>query len=372
MRALLVVVIAACAEAGSIEVPEVSLPVPTNELGEPLPSAGTATLRDGTIVLPASVTKDAAVDFYGITFPAAGNEALLALVRGNVIVSGTGDGFVRRVYAVEPASNTIRIVTSPATLADAVTDAAFHMSATEALWTPGILDGGNEHLVAAIAGEMTFAPAIELDFALDGEGLRTFDLAVTGAGTARVAGSIDFTTTTHRGWGDERDWTRPLFRRVYALGPLPIVVVGQLTTTLGAAAYVEDTVRFTSGADAVLDIDAASHYTRQGGWTMTDASHVEVAQDPASHLGVGHASLSIGIAPKIELSFYGQGGVTLNLVMQTGALGTYCGPALVTALRTAVQGTVTYQLAPLVKSSRTDVTLWDRREFLDELEACTR
>src|SRR5215207_7273278 len=99
MRALVVVVLAACTAPPIVDAPDDPPPDATDELGEPLPSAGTATLRAGTIILPASLA--AVVGHGDVTFQAAGNEALLDLVRGNVIVSGRGDGFIRRVYAVE-------------------------------------------------------------------------------------------------------------------------------------------------------------------------------------------------------------------------------------------------------------------------------
>ncbi len=357
------VVIAACTQPPLVE-------VPTDEAGEPLPSAGTATLRAGTIVLPASMTRDAALELTAVVFPAAGNDALSDLVRGNIIVSGTGDGFIRRVYAVEAEGDTIRVVTSPATLADAVTDATFHMTAADPLSTPAHLDGRVEDLSAAIDGALTFASAIELAFALDAEGLRSFDLQVTGSGFASVEGAIDYTGTTHRAWGEERDWKTPLFRRTYALGPLPIVVVGRVTTTLAASAFVEEAVTLTSGAQAELAIDASSSYAPSTGWTMTDASDVRVTQLGPTHGGQGRASLAVGIDPKLELAFYGESGATLHLVMQAGAFGAYCGPSLFTGLQAALQGSVTYELAPLVKSARTDVTLWDKRQMLDELEAC--
>jgi hypothetical protein len=370
MRALLVVVIASCTTPPVVDVPDAAPPVPTDEAGEPLPSAGTATLRGGTIVLPAWMTKDAAVELSAVVFPAAGNDTLFELVRGNIIVSGTGDGFVRRVYAVEAQGGSIRVITSPATLADAVTDATFHMIANDPLWAPGHLDGRTESLFGSVDGELTFAPVIELDFALDTEGLRSFDLQVTGTGFASLHGTIDFTATTHLAWGEERDWKTPLFRRAYALGPLPLVVVGRLTTTLAASAYVDAAVSFTSGAEAELAIDATSSYTPAAGWTTTDASHVEVTQLGPVHGGAGRASLAIGIDPKVELAFYGEGGATLHLVVQAGAFGAYCGPSLITGLQTAVQGSVTYDLAPLVKSTLTYLTLWDKRQFLDELESC--
>ena len=99
MRSLSAIVLATgCAtavddRAGSLE------PGPyVDETGEAVPQAGTARLRDTTVILPALVSKDITVDFDHLLVPAAGNEDLLALARGTVLVSGTGDGFIRKVY----------------------------------------------------------------------------------------------------------------------------------------------------------------------------------------------------------------------------------------------------------------------------------
>ncbi|MBA3502393.1 MAG: hypothetical protein H0T65_18660, partial [Deltaproteobacteria bacterium] len=148
MRALLMVVIAACTQPPLVE-------VPTDEAGEPLPSAGTATLRAGTIVLPASMTRDAALELTAVVFPAAGNDALSDLVRGNIIVSGTGDGFIRRVYSVTGAGDQIRVITSPATLADAVLDASFHMTTREPFTFTQRIDASVNTLTATIDGDLS-------------------------------------------------------------------------------------------------------------------------------------------------------------------------------------------------------------------------
>lgn len=359
---------AACTAPAVVDPDE--LPVPTDETGVPLPPAGTATLRAGTVVLPAAMTRDAVVELAAVVFPATGNDALLALARGDVIVSGTGDGFIRRVYAVTRDGDRIRVRTSSATLADAVVEATFHVEAAAPLALSPRIDGGTLDLTAAITGELAIAPALALDVVIDEDGLAAFDLAITGAGTTAIAGALDFTSPEHRAWGEERQWETPLFRRAYALGPLPIVVAGRLTTTLAASAYVDAPVAFTGGARAALGIDASAHFTRASGWTTTDASRVDVTQIGPAHAGAGRASLVVGIDPRVELSFYGAGGPALHLVAQAGGFGAYCGDALLTGLQAAVQGAVAFDLDALASEPRTDVTLWDTRPFLDDFEQC--
>lgn len=361
MRALCLVVVAACGV-------DTRDPTPTDEHGVPLPSAGTATLRDGTVILPASLTIDATTDLTNVVLPY--DDSLLDLERGNIIVSGTGDGFVRRVYAVEPEGDRIRIVTSPATLADAVESATFALTTTEPLVVPAHIDGRTPLLEATIDGDLDVTPTVALSFALTRDGVQTFDLRVTGAATSNVRGTVDFTADTHWAWGEERSYEATVFRRAFALGPLPLVVVARMTTSLAASAYVEMPVAFTAGAHARIGLDASTTYAPSTGWTMTDSSTVDITPVGPLHAGAGRASLSVGIVPKLELAFYGASGPTLQLVTQAGGFGAFCGDALLTGLQAAAQGAVAFDLGSLAQLARTDVTLYDERPFLDELETC--
>lgn len=367
---MLVMVVAACASPPLVDpAGDPAGDVPTDETGAPLPSAGTATLRAETVVLPAATTADAIVELGRVVF-AGEHAALLELVRGDVIVSGTGDGFIRRVYAVAREGDAIVVTTSPATLADAVVDATFDLAIAEPLAIAPHIDGRAGLVTAAIDGDLAIAPAIDVHFTLGPAGLERFALHVTGTGSTTVEGTVAFASATHQAWGEEHQWQTPLFRRAFALGPLPIVVVGRMTTVLAASAFVDEAVTFTNGARAELAIDAAASYAPATGWTMTDASRVDVAQIGPLHDGGGRASLSVGIDPRIELQFYGTAGPTLHLVAQAGGFGAYCGPSLLTALQAAVHGSAVFELDALVKSANGRVTLWDTRPFLDEIEQC--
>ncbi len=373
MRAVVGVVFAAAC-ASSVDVPP---PIgigtddaPTDEAGQPLPSAGTATLRAGTIVLPPSMTKDAVVGLGEVVFPAAGNEALLDLVRGNVIVSGTGDGFLRRVYSVTGLGDTIRVITSPATLADAVTDAAFHMTVTDSITFEQRIDANVNLLSATITGGITFQPTIDVDFVVEGDALTSFDLQVIGMGNTKVEGALAFENPNHWAWGEEKPVDQLLFRRAFALGNLPIVVVGRASANLAATAYVEEPVRFSVGAAAQLAVDAQSSYTPATGWTSSDASTYAITQIGPVHDGPGRASLAVGIDPRIELQFYGVGGPQLQLAAQAGGFGAYCGSSLLVGLQAAMRGAAAMRLEALVKLPSANVTFFESVQTLDELEQC--
>ena len=366
-----VLLVTGCATAIDGSPPD-SPPGPyADETGEPVPQAGTATLRATTVILPAAVTKDAIVNFDHLLFPAAGNESLLALPRYTVIVSGTGDGFIRKVYQPSLEGDFIKITTSPASLADAVVEASFHTTFTEPLQIEQRIESrGTPMLEATITGRASLTPTIDIDFAIADATVTSFDLHLTSAGIARIEGTIDFTNTTHWAWGEEQPWQRTLYRRTLALGPLPVVVVAQASSTLAANAYVDMPVTFTNGVSTTLTVDAHTHYTPAESWTTTDASSFTVSQIGPIHEGQGRASLAVGIAPRVELAFYNIAGPRIDLAAQAGGFGAYCGPSLITGLQAALIGAASLRLEALTKMSDTNVMLFDKRMPLDELEQC--
>ena len=361
VRALWLVVVAACGiESGE--------PAPTDEHGVPLPSAGTATLRPGTVILPASLTIDAVTDLTNVVLPF--DDALLELERGNIIVSGTGDGFVRRVYAVEPEGERIRIVTSPAMLTDAVESATFALATTDRLVVPMHNDSYNDSVLATIDGDVDITSTIELSLALGPDGLQRFDLHVAGAGTAAVKTTAEFFPTTHGSWGEVYDAQTTIFRRAYALGPLPIVVVGRLTTQLSATGYFEMPVKLEAGAQADIRVDAATTFVPGMQWILTDGGTADMTAIGPVHAGAGRASLGMGIVPELELAIYGVGGPTLRLQAQTQATGTPCGDAVLTSVVGGVFGEATLDVQALQQLAPLQVTLFDVRPLLDDFEAC--
>lgn len=371
MRLLAVVVLASGCATAVDDRPRPPEPLGpyVDETGERVPQAGTARLRDTTVILPASVSKHIVVNFDHLLVLADGNEDLLELSPNAVLVSGTGDGFIRRAYAVTLEGDMIRIATVPATLADAVVEASFHATSDEPFVVEQRIDSTIPEIGATILGRATISPTIDIELTLADNELRAFELRATGAGSAEIEGSLTYTGSTHWAWGEEAPWDKILSRRIYALGPLPVVVVARASATIAASAYVEEPVNFASGVLSTLTVDAQSHYAA-GHWSSFDASAFAFTRITPRHEGKGMASLSVGITPRIELAFYGIAGPRIELATQAGGYGAYCGSTLQTAQQVAMIGAATMRLEALAKTPNANVVLFDNRVPFDDVGEC--
>lgn len=353
-----VVVLAACASVPSEP--------PTDELGEPLPSAGTAVLRAETVVLPADIARRAIVAFDHVILPAE-----VELTPRDVIVSGVGDGFIRRAIAiVDRGDGTLHVTTSPASLADAVERATFDASITEMpLALEQRIAGNVNDLVTHITGGLSLAPRVDLGFAIEAGALERFELAIAGTGSAAVEGTAQFTSSTHWSWGEEHELDEIVLRRAFALGPLPIVLVVRIRGTLAATAFVDEPVTFASGVEGAITFAARSTFT-SGAWSTTSTSIFDASQIGPTHDGDGTASLAVGITARLELAFYGAGGPVVSYSAQSGGFGGFCDTSLLTALRAGLFGDGIYELQVLAPSERVVAPLWDNQIALDPFESC--
>ena len=358
VRALFtVVMLAGCFPADRDRVPP---PAPLD-----LPSAGDATLKPGTIVLSDSAMYGAVVLGDHIVFPI---EAPIDLAKGDVIVSGAGDGFIRRVVLVEAVGDTLRVFTSKATLADAVDSAHFHATLFESFALDETFEGTTEWLTTHVDASLAVDPTLDIQFAVTDGAFERFDLRITGKGTTSLDGDVAFTSPYHWQWGDEKRDERTLFRRAFALGPLPIVVSGRLSTSFDANAAVDHAVTLQAGTAADFALDAHAQLSRVTGWSTRDASTFDVTRIDPTHGGDGSAALAIGIFPRLELSLFGVSEADIDLGVQAGTVATMCNAGLLTGQQALLQGNGRFRLQSLTNTQETTLTLWDQR--MGELAQC--
>ncbi len=332
-----------------------------------LPSAGTATLRPETIILSDAQLRGAVVFSDHIIFPL---DAPIDLAHGDVIVSGTGDGFIRRVRLVENAGDVLRVFTSRATLGDAVVDARFHATLFETAAFTETLEARTDWLTGDVDGAFSLAPTLDLRFAVADSTLASFELGLTGTATSTLAGTFEFTSANHWQWGDEKRADTLLFRHAFALGPLPIVVVGRFSTVFDATTYFEQPVTMNVDAAATLALDAGARYAPGAGWTTTDASTITVDHVGPTHDGAGYAALVTGVFPHLEVSLFGTPTADLFLSAQTGATGLDCNATAMTQQQALLQGAARFQLAAFTGAPEALLPLWDRGFSLDDAEQC--
>jgi len=212
-----------------------------------------------------------------LDFPRADNDLLLDLVAGDIVVSGTGEGFLRKVERVDALRDRIVIATTDADLGDALIDGTIQGSFggegkadTYQLPTIGyaVTDRivfQNPYLTVKVAeASISLAPEIDLDLEIEDRALSLFELVVRG----KLRGSIDLDL-------DVRDltlgpdielWRSPPTVFYQQLGILPVVESVTTSVHLKIEAVARGRGRLRINASALADLEAGIRYTTAGGW----------------------------------------------------------------------------------------------------------
>ncbi|MGO8998921.1 MAG: hypothetical protein ACLQVI_36815 [Polyangiaceae bacterium] len=88
----------------------------------PPPFGIAAQISPNAMPLSNAVASQAIVEQDQLIFPQAGNSALVTLQPGQILTSGVGDGFLRKVVNVASTGTSITVQTQPASLTDVVVD----------------------------------------------------------------------------------------------------------------------------------------------------------------------------------------------------------------------------------------------------------
>ena len=238
-------------------------------------------------VIPNDQAAQATLDASSVTFPYSGNEDLLLLASGDVIVSGYEFGFLRTVdNAYEnPQGNPSEIIieTSGATLVDVFEYAEFDFSeappvAKEGYWFERdfagtmLYDGdinGVPLSVELTQGYFHFDPIMEgyLDIQYFPPGVNEFRYEVgawADAGveiTAHIGGSVSY--------ADELTTQLGTFTPITVLvGGVPIVIVPSLELTLGFEANAQAEAWAVAGATAESQVTMGVLY--DGSWSILE------------------------------------------------------------------------------------------------------
>jgi hypothetical protein len=267
-----------------------------------------------------------------LEFPRADNDALLTIHANDIVVSGTGEGFLRKVTGVEAGPDRIVITTTEADLSDAVIDGTIRGSFggegkadTYQLPTIGfaVTDHTvlqNPYMTVKLANaSLSLAPEIDLDIDIEDRALSLFELVVRG----KLRGSIDLDI-------DARDitvgpdivlWQSPPTFFYQQLGILPVVETVTTSVHLKIEVVARGRGRLRINAGATADLEAGIRYTDAGGWdpvanaNVTAYGSVPEATIPAlEQLGVrawlvaradlklyGLAGPYVGMGPQIEV-----------------------------------------------------------------------
>jgi len=265
---------------------------------------------DEVVEIADEQAEEAALEPDRVVFPSEGNEELLDLNSGDIIVSDYETGFLRRVSEVQETDGEIVVLTDPASIEELYKYA--NLSTTvelegenDAPWvnwdfSHTVLIDNPEGIplrVEITDGQFIMEPVVEMDLHISGfppqvdsfyfamGGQASFDVKVE----AIAGGSID--------WADEQ--VLPLVTMTpFVIPNTPIVIVPQLNLILGAQAHLSAQATAEAGISANSLILAGVRY-QFGAWENVEVQDFDfyhfgpvVSADVSAELE-GHARLEI-------------------------------------------------------------------------------
>jgi len=327
------------------------------------PEAGTgdggAVLEPNVTVLSDSVAAQATLGATTLTFPAAGNDALLSIGPGAILVSGYQDGFLVRVQSVQqiatqaggihPLSGStlgsILFNIVPASLTDAIASADFDWTYTPAPLAADAtaLLAGTATLGWSLTASTTLTPSIEVQGHIRDGAVTGFQTTFTTVLADTVSESISF--NGKNSWGSSVPIASASQRFVeYLPTPigLPFPVVGNVTLAVSAgyAANITAQANVTFGSTCSVTHTDDVAYDPASGWAATDTSTKQCTnQAPALSLEA-EADAKVYFTPSVQLTFWGVGGPSLSAEIGVKASATTCAPPATWSINGYVSGTV--------------------------------
>ena len=218
--------------------------------------SGAAVTSDRVTVIDREPGTEIAVTADRLVLPTVGNEELLARSPGDIVVSGRGAGFLRRVMAVSERDGQIQIATEPAALTDAIVEAEYDGQVHDAKWDwsgpkfGGVLLGFGGLEVQGVGaakltmtkGSLQFHPQLDLAMKMHYAKISKFDLVASGAFDAELAIKLETAGAAEIKYNKDL-WTSPEWTFVQMIGPVPVVEVVSIVVGLEVNASTEGATR---------------------------------------------------------------------------------------------------------------------------------
>ena len=211
-----------------------------------------------------------------LEFPRAGNDALLDLAAGDIVVSGAGEGFLRSIDAISADRDRITFVTSDAELGDALIDGrvaasfggdgkadTYQLPALSFSTANKTIVNNADMTVKIIAGSLALRPEVDLEFDVDQAKLSLFELVLRG----KLTGSLDLQIDARQvRLGPEIElWKSPPTTFVQFVGILPVVETVTTSVRLRVEAVARGEGRLRVQASSTATMQAGVRYDSAGG-----------------------------------------------------------------------------------------------------------
>ena len=291
-------------------------------------------VAEGVELLPESRTAEVEATPSALSFPAAGNESLLHKQPGDILVSGTGQPFLRKIVAVRQDGDRIVVQTEQAALTESIEQGDFG-----GVYSLDGCEQGDNERVCPLVGE-------SLSAGLDLSGTVLFEDAASGAvvrvarGTARLAPSLDVDGKVRRfrlqefhliargdlevamvleaeasvgvsHSGEVELWESPPMT-LHQCVPVPIgcIPVWETVTVSLRAGYevsVDARVAATAGAEASTGVSAGVRYS-DGRWSAVAEESLDLTPvGPDWEVGAG-LEARVYLRPQLDVLFYSVAG----------------------------------------------------------------
>jgi hypothetical protein len=252
---------------------------------------------------------------------------------GDIVVSETGAGLLRRVVAVVERAGERRVETTPAYLGDVVEDGELHLQLAlydgEELPQPRALSGptlegaawaiGDTKITADAGldirvkqGSFYFDPALFLDFAVQGHKFEQFAIGAYGDLGAELEIEIKsdaMAKVSNKLWKIAQT---PTFKFVGAIGPVPVVVTTRLELNLGASFTGKGAVHATQRVAIDGWVDLAASYD-DGAWSTFGDHGFSLLKVSPIVTATGEAVGKVYLEGKLSFAFYDVIGPTFAL-----------------------------------------------------------
>lgn len=303
-----------------------------------------AVVRPRTVVVAATPGDDVRVEPDRLVFRRAGHEDLLGRQPDDVLVCGTGDGFMRRLRRVRAEGETIVVETSSASFDDAIEQGRVRkrISATgntggstvapRGFGLPGLAAalpttrfGGAAGEVELVEGHFSYQPDIDVDLVVRGGQVRSAKVLATGKASAGMRVRFDLHRPAYVAAGPfvrigEPGWRLlglPPYRTIAWVGQVPVIVVVRVELFLGYLLEIGGDVKGEVALDVASSLSAGLEL-RDGAWRSLGSSSFEVK--PGAHVDVSRRLLAgdVTLTAQLSVSFYDVAGPFVGLQAYAG------------------------------------------------------
>jgi hypothetical protein len=259
------------------------------------------------------------------------NESLARVEPGTILVSGAGNGFIRRVTAVTVSKaaigESVTLATELASLVDVFIQSDFYHCQDLTLGPYSISErdllGGGVTASVSAGYDVTFefSPNLCVGWMIRDRRVEEFELTLLGAASTRALSTIEL-----RAGADFQ--ASPVLLRAPPLRvplptpiPLPMIIKPRLEARLSGGA--EATVSLSNGLNFFSDGLTDIRYDAER-WSITDDREVNVEAIAPDLMATAGGHLTVGLAPIVDFHLLGIAGPTLELEATVTAKVSVC------------------------------------------------